>query len=135
MACKSNHHIQPPYPSYIWWIITPSRGCVRKDIGKVSRLLWAYEYLVLTSQVRPRSIKVVTSVSAVTAQQFFKSTFNALINKDYSIVVDIDRYQSVLEHALSNVDFWISTGIYILPSNLNLNIGKLQDTTVKLKAR
>ena len=47
-----------------------------------------------------------------------------MINEDYSINVDIDRYQSVLGNALSNVDFSIGTGIYLLPSNLNLNIGK-----------
>ena len=53
----------------------------------------------------------------------FKSTFKALINKDYSIGIDIERrYQGVLEHALSKVDFSVSIGIYMLPSNLNLNI-------------
>ena len=36
------------------------------------------------------------------------------------------RYQGVLEHALSKVDFSVGIGIYMLPSNLNLNIGKMQ---------
>ena len=30
----------------------------------------------------------------------------------------------MLEHALSKVDFSVVTGIYMLPSNLNLSIGK-----------
>ena len=30
----------------------------------------------------------------------------------------------MLEHALSKIDFSVGKGIYILPSNLNLNIGK-----------
>ena len=38
--------------------------------------------------------------------------------------IDIEKYQGVLEHALSKVDFSVGTGIYMLPSNLNLNIGK-----------
>ena len=58
------------------------------------------------------------------AQKVFKSTFKELINEDYSIGIDIERYQGVLEHALSKVDFSVGTGIYMLPSNLNLNIGK-----------
>ena len=59
------------------------------------------------------------------AQQVFKSAFIALMsNEDYSIAIDISQYQGVLEHALSKVDFSVSTGIYMLPSNLNLNIGK-----------
>ena len=50
--------------------------------------------------------------------------FKALINEDYSIGIDIERYQGVLEHALSKVDFSVGIGIYMLPSNLNLSIGK-----------
>ena len=58
------------------------------------------------------------------SHQVFNSTFTALINEDYSIGDDIDRYQSLLDHTLSKVDFSISTGICMVPSNLNLNIGK-----------
>ena len=64
------------------------------------------------------------SAPVVDAQQFFKSTFKALINKDYSIAIDISQYQGVLENALSKADFSVGIGIYMLPSNLNLNIGK-----------
>ena len=60
----------------------------------------------------------------VDAQKVFKSTFKELINEDYSIGIDIERYQGVLEHALSKIDFSIGIGIYMLPSNLNLSIGK-----------
>lgn len=58
------------------------------------------------------------------AQQVFQSIFNALINDDSFIKVNIEKYQSVLEHALSKVDYSIGTGIYILPSSLNMSIGK-----------
>ena len=61
---------------------------------------------------------------AVDAQQVFKSKFKELINEGYSIGIDIERYQEVLEHALSKVDFSLGTGINMLPSNLNLNTGK-----------
>ena len=37
---------------------------------------------------------------------------------------DISQYQGVLEHALPKADFSVGTGIYVLPSNLKLNIGK-----------
>ena len=62
----------------------------------------------------------------------FKSTFKALINEDYSIAIDIERYQEVLEHALSKVDFSMGTGIYMLPSNLNLSIGKTKGYNNKI---
>lgn len=39
----------------------------------------------------------------------------------------VSKSQSVLEHALSKIDFPTSTDIYMLPSNLNLSI-KLEQT-------
>ena len=72
------------------------------------------------------------SAPAVDAQQVFESTFKALINEDYSIAIDIERYQEVLEHALSKSDFSVGIGIYMLPSNLNLNIGKTKGYNDKI---
>ena len=66
------------------------------------------------------------------AQKVFKSTFKELINEDYSTVIDIERYQGVLEHALSKVDFSVGIGIYMLPSNLNLSIGKTKGYNSKI---
>ena len=82
----------------------------------------AYVYLVLSSQVQARSTIVGNSAPAVDAQQLFKDTFKSLINED--LPIDIKKYQGVLEHALSKVDFSVGIGIYMLPSNLNLAIGK-----------
>ena len=106
------------------WIIKQSKGFTRKGIEQISRSVRVYMYLVLTSQVQARSSIVGNSAPAVNAQQVFKSTCKALINEDYSIAINIERYQGVLGHALSKVDFSVGTGIYMLPSDLNLNIGK-----------
>ena len=106
------------------WIMTQSKGFTGKGIEKISRSVRAYVYLVLTSQVQVRSSIVSNSALAVDAQQVFKSTFKVMINEDYSIAIDIEKYQGVLEHGLSNVDFSLGIGICMLPSYLNLNIGK-----------
>ena len=55
-----------------------------------------------------------------------------MINEDYSIAIDIEIYQGVLEHALSKVDFSVGIGIYMLPSNLNLNIGNTKGYNNKI---
>ena len=76
------------------------------------------------------------SAPAVDAQKAFKSAFKVLINEDdYSIANDISQYQGVLEDALSKVDFSVGTGIYMLPSNLNLNIGKKKGFNNKILMR
>ena len=66
------------------------------------------------------------SAPALDAQQGFKSTYEALINDDYYIGIDIERYLGVLEHLLSKVDFSVGTGIYMLPTNLNLSMRKAE---------
>ena len=66
------------------------------------------------------------------AQKALKGMFKALINKDYSIGIDIERYQGVLEHALSKVDFSLGIAIYMVPSNLNLSIGKIKGYNSKI---
>ena len=114
------------------WIITQSKDFTRKGIEQISRSVRAYVYLVLTSQVQARSSIVGNSAPAVDAQKVFKSTFKELRNEDYSIGIDIERYQEVLEHALSKVDFSVGIGTYMLSSNLNLNIGRTKGYNNKI---
>ena len=66
------------------------------------------------------------------AQQALKGMFKALINEDYSVGIDIEKYQGVREHALSKVDFSVGIDIYMLPSNLNLSIGKTKTYNNKI---
>ena len=91
---------------------------------QISRYVRAFIYLVLTSQVQPRASIVGNSAPAVDAQKVFNSIFKELINEDFSIGIDVGRYQGVLEYAISQVDFSVGVGIYMLPSNLNLSIGQ-----------
>ena len=85
-----------PLDNLTGWIITQSKCFTRKGIEKISRSVRAYVYLVLTSQVKARSGIVGNSVPAMDVQQVFKSTFKIFINEDYSIAIDIKRYQEVL---------------------------------------
>ena len=106
------------------WIITQSKGFTRKGIQKIRKSVRTYVYLVLSSQVQVRSSIFGNSAPAVNAQKVFKSTLKELINEDYPMGIDIERYQGFQEHALSKVGISVGTGIYMLPSSLNLNIEK-----------
>ena len=114
------------------WIITQSKGFTRKGIETISRSVRAYVYLFLTSQVQARSSIVGNSAPAVDTQQVFKSTLKALVSEDYSIAINIERYQRVLEHTLAKLEFSVGIGIYMLPSDLNLNIGKTKGYNNKI---
>ena len=84
---------------------SPPDNLTKKGIEQISRSVGAYVYLVLSSQVKARPSIVGNSAPAVDAQKDFRSTFKELIKEDYSIGINIERCQGVLEHALSKVEF------------------------------
>ena len=72
----------------------------KKDIEKIRGSVRAYVYLVRSSQVPARSTVVGNSAPAMDAQRVLKSMFKAMISEDYSIGINIEKSQGVLEHAL-----------------------------------
>ena len=98
----------------------------------ISKSVRAYVYLLLTSQVQARSKIVGKTANALDAQNIYINSFEELLKSDYSIADDIARYQGVLEHAMSKVDFSVGGGIYMPPSNMNLNIKKTQGFNNKI---
>ena len=112
------------------WIVTQSKGFIKAGIEKISRSVVAYVYLVLSSQIKARSTMASNSAPALDAQKVFKDTFNDLIRGYLSI--DPKKYQGVLEHALSKVDFSVGVGVYMLPRNLDLNIWRKEGYNNKI---
>ena len=108
------------------WILKTSKGFTRIGLTMISKSVRAYVYLLLTSQVQARSKLVGKTTNAFDAQNIYVNLFKELLKNDYSIADDIARYQRVLEHAMSKVDFSVGGGVYMLPSNMNLNINKTQ---------
>ena len=64
-----------PLDKLMQWIITQSKSFTRKGIRNISRFLWSYIYLVLTSQAQVRSVKLGNFTSVVDAQQVYTVTF------------------------------------------------------------
>ena len=106
------------------WILKISKGFTRIGLTMISKSVRAYVCLLLTSQVQARSKIVGETTNAFVAQYIYMNSFEELIKSDYSIADDIARYQEVLEHAMSKVDFSVGGDVYILPGNMNLNINK-----------
>ena len=60
--------------------------------------------------------------SALTAQSAFLNNFENFVNHRVNIQEDIKRYQDTLSYASSKVDYSMGENIYMLPSDMNLNI-------------
>ena len=66
------------------------------------------------------------------AQQVFLNTFENVINRRVDIPEDIQRFQKSLQYARSKVGYAIGEFIYLLPSNMNLRIGKIKNYNNKI---
>ena len=60
--------------------------------------------------------------SALTAQKAFLNNFEDIVNRRVDIRQDIKRYQDTLSYKSSKVDYTVGENIYMLPSDMYLNI-------------
>ena len=65
-------------------------------------------------------------------QRTFLNTFKNIVNRRVNIPEDIRRFQKTLQYARSKVDYVIGEFIYMLPSTMNLRIGKIKDYSNKI---
>ena len=61
-------------------------------------------------------------VSVLTAQKAFLNNFKDIVNRRVDIREDIKHYQDTLSYASSKADYRMGENIYMLPSDMNLNI-------------
>ena len=115
-----NDYIGPD--SMTRWIIEKSQGFTDVGLYRISESIRAYAYLILSSQASTRSVIVGNTASALTAQSAFLNNFENIVNGRVNIQEDIKRYQDTLSYAPSKVDYSVVENIYMLPSDMNLNV-------------
>ena len=62
----------------------------------------------------------------------FLNTFENIVNRRVNIPEDIRRFQKTLQYARSKVDYVIGEFICMLPSDMNLRIGRVQGYNNKI---
>ena len=88
--------------------------------------------MILTSQTSTRGPIVGHEARNLDAQRTFLNTFENIVNRRVNIPEDTRRFQKTLQYARSKVDYVIGEFIYMLPSNMNLWIGKVKDYNNKI---
>ena len=104
------------------WIIEKSQGFTNVGLLRISESIRAYAYLILSLQASARSSIVENVASALTAQKAFLNNFEDIVNRRVDIREDIKHYQDTLSYTSSKVDYSVRENIYMLPSDMNLNI-------------
>ena len=118
--------------SFSRWIIEKSDGLTTLGLQKLSETVRDYTYLILTSQTSMRGPIVGHEARNLDAQQTFLNTFENIVNRRVNIPEDIRRFQKALQYARSKVDYVIGEFIYMLPSDMNLRIGKVKNYNNKI---
>ena len=118
--------------SFSRWIIEKSDGLTTLGLQKLSERVRNYAYLILTSQVGMRSAIIGYTAKNLDAQRVFLNNFENIINRMVDISEDIQKFQKTLQYAGSKVDYVIGEFIYMLPSDMNLRIGKVKNYNNKI---
>ena len=118
--------------SFSRWIIEKSDSLTTLGIQKLSETVRDYTYLILTSQTSTRGPIIGHEARNLDAQRVFLNTFENIINRRVDIPEDIRRFQKTLQYARSKEDYVISEFIYMLPSDMNLQIGKAKNYNNKI---
>ena len=113
--------------SFSRWIIEKSDGLTTIGIEKISESVKDYAYLILTSQASTRGPIIGQDAQELEAQEVFLNTFENIISRRVDISEEKQRFQKALQYARSKVDHSIGEGIYMLPSDMNLRIGKVKN--------
>ena len=118
--------------SFFRWIIEKSEGLTTLGLQKLSETVRDYAYLILTSQTSTRGPIVGHEARNLDVQRTFLNTFENIVNRKVNIPEDIRRFQKTLQYGRSKVDYVIGEFIYMLPSDMNLRIGKVKDYNNKI---
>ena len=118
--------------SFSRWIIQKSEGLTTLGIQKLSETVRNYAYLILTNQAGMISAIIGSTAENLDAQRVFLNNFENIINRKVDISEDIQRFQKTLQYGRSKVDYVIGEFIYTLPSDVNLQIGKVKNYDNKI---
>ena len=89
-------------------------------------------YLILTSHTSTRGPIVGHEARNLDARRMFLNTFESIVNRRIDIPEDIRKFQKTLQYSRSKVDYVIGEFIYMLQSDMNLQIGKVKNYNNKI---
>ena len=104
-----------------WYLLQQSYGLTTPGMGTLNRSIEAFVYCVLGAQVNMRSSIVGGGGIAQEVRQELTQLFEkAVIEEDLSD--SVQRYQEAIENSRVKLDFAVTPGVWLLPSNLEINL-------------
>ena len=100
------------------------KGFTQAGITRINDSIRTYVWAILGAQSQSRT-SIIGKSSAFDAQKQFLTNVETAINSAIDIPESIKRYQDTLGYARSKVDFVVGFDLYMMPSDMDLYIGKI----------
>ena len=112
--------------TYSTLILDNSDGFTRAGVERINDSIRTYCWAILGSQSQTRT-NILGTGTAFDAQKQYLANIEDAINSPVDLPSQIARYQNTLKYARSKVDFVYGIGLYMSPSNMELQIGTIED--------
>lgn len=108
------------------FILDTAEGFTRAGVERINDSIRTYCWAILGSQSQTRT-DILGTGTAFDAQKQFLANVEDAINSPVDLPNQITRYQNTLKYARSKVDYVYGIGLYMSPSNMELQIGTIKD--------
>jgi archaellin len=122
--CKISQDIDDGWTRFM---LQKSQGFTTAGIARINDSIRTFIYCVLGAQVQARTAIIGQSGTSPDAQKQFAVNLHDAIYADLSIPDSIERYQNAINNSHSKLDFAIGSGLYMIPSDLVMKIGSLDN--------
>ena len=104
------------------FLLDKSEKFTRAGYIRLDDSIRTYVYCILGAQAQTRS----SILNSPETQQTFVDLLDKNINSMFSIPESIKQYQDSITKTRARIDYVVGIGLYMIPSNLVLNVGSLE---------
>ena len=112
---------------YAKWIIPKSQGLTRFALTKISESIRLYARILLGSQFQGRASILGNTAANTSVKQLYLQEFETLVKRHESLEQDLAEFVKLLKYARTPVNLVVIPQCYMLPSDLELHVGKIND--------
>ena len=120
-------YIAQSFPkAWTTFILDKSDGFTRPGVERINDSIWTYCWAILDPQSQIKS-DILGIGSAFDAQKQFLANVEDGVQKSIDLPSQITRYQNTLKYARSKVDYVFGFGVYMSPSDLEMQVGAIKN--------
>ena len=122
MSTEAMRFITQKHPNaWTTFVLDEGKGFTQAGVERLNDSIRTYCWCILSAQAQSRS----NILESFGSQKQFLTNLEDAINSADDLPSSIDRYQNTLRYARSKVDYAVGFNLYMIPSDLRLQIGTI----------